>query len=89
MKRIIRLIRKANRAKRVKDLAQTKFDTVVYSCANVSRSNNSLSFVISRTGAFGVPKIEPIQRPDVVILSESNDCVVIKDGKIYELKTWS
>lgn len=89
MKRVVKLIRKASRAKRIPDMAKAKFDTIVYSCANVSKVNNSLSYIIRRSGAFGVPVIEPIQRPDVVILSESADCVVVKDGKIYELKTWS
>ena len=88
MKRVIRMIGKNARAKRVADLAKNKFDTAVFSCANVSRINNSLAFIIRRSGAFGVPVIEPIQRPDVVVMTETTNAVVVKDGKIFELKTW-
>lgn len=84
MKRIIKLIR----AKRISDFAKSEYDAAIFSCANVSRINNSLSFVICKIGAFGFPSVEPIQRPAVLSIAENNHCVVIKDGNIFELKTW-
>lgn len=75
------------RAMRISNFEHTKFDTVVFSCANLSRVNNSLAFVIRRSGAFGVPVVESIPRPDVVEIAETDNCVIVKDGKTYELKS--
>ena len=76
------------RARRVTDIGKAKYDCAVYSCANVSRINNLLAFQVRRDGPFGDPVIKQIPRPDIVVLGETSDCVVIKDGRIYELKTW-
>ena len=88
MKRLFEILRMTRRAMRISDFAHTKFDTVVFSCANLSRVNNSLAFVVRRSGVFGVPVVESIPRPDVVALKETDDCVIVKDGKTYELKAW-
>ena len=84
MKQII----KAYRAKRILGIANAQYDAVVCSCANVSRVNHALAFVVRRSGAFGFPSVEPIPRPDVVLVEENKQYVVVKDGKIFELKTW-
>lgn len=74
------------RAVNIRANAGRYFDGVVHNCCRVSASNHKLAFVVRRTGVFGGPVIELIDRPDNVQLSEYDDCVVIKDGKVYELK---
>lgn len=77
---------KANRrAKKITDLARTAFWSAVYACQTVSHFNTGLSFIIRRVGAFGFPEIEIIPRPADVMLHESVDCIVVKDGYYYEL----
>lgn len=34
---------------------------------------------------FGYPRLEQIDRPSNVRLSELDDCVIVKDGYVYEL----
>ena len=88
MKQAIKTISTLIRARRVTDIGKAKYDCAVVGCADVSRINNSLAFKVRRDGPFGNPVIEQIPRPDRVVLGETSDCVVIKDGRIYELITW-
>ena len=74
------------RAKRVKDDTALRFDGIVHNCCGVSGNNHQLAFIIHREGVFGYPRVEQIQRPQDVTLSESDNCVVVKDGYAYELR---
>lgn len=62
------------------------FDGIVHNCCRVSANNNDLAFAIHRVGVFGGPVIEQIARPENVSLSETDDCVIVKDGQVYQLK---
>lgn len=73
---------------RISRIARDSFNRAAYSCANVSRVNRSLAFVIDRITAFDFPEIQQIKRPDNVVITEKSNCVVVKDGSIYELTTW-
>lgn len=85
MKRIMNRTKANRRAKKITDLARTAFWSAVYACQTVSHFNTGLSFIIRRVGAFGFPEIEIIPRPADVMLHESVDCIVVKDGYYYEL----
>lgn len=85
MKTICSKIRSSIRARRIKISAEEHYNTAVYSCARVSRTNNNLCFIIRRAGVFGGPLIEPIKRPEIVVVTENDNCIIIKDGSIYEL----
>lgn len=61
------------------------FDGVVHNCCKVSSNNHQLAFVIHRS-VKGYPRVESLRRPDIVQLSETDDCVIVKDGYMYELK---
>ena len=82
MKRIIAFYR----GKSIKSNSGRYFDGIVHNCCKVSAANNDLAFAIHRVGVFGGPVIEQIPRPDVVQLSEEDDCVIVKDGYVYYLK---
>lgn len=86
MRKLIRLIRTMIRAKRIADKARIYFDAAVDDCASISRTNHSLSFMVERIGPFGSPLVSVIERPDIVCISEIDDCIIIKDGTFYELK---
>lgn len=64
--------------------AAAKFAGVVHNCCNVSANNHSISFAVRRS-VFGFPMLEKIDRPQAVQLSEHDDCVIVKDGYVYEL----
>lgn len=61
------------------------FDGIVHNCCRVSGNNHQLAFVIHRS-VKGYPRVESLRRPDIVQLSETDDCVIVKDGYVYELK---
>lgn len=65
--------------------AEASFAGAVHNCCRVSANNHSLAFAIHRS-VKGYPRIEQIKRPDEVALCESDDCVVVKDGYMFELK---
>jgi len=73
------------RAKCAKADAQRFYEATAYHLAKASRINHDLSYVVHKVGIFGGPHIEPINRPEDVMLHEKADCVVIKDGFIYRL----
>jgi hypothetical protein len=64
--------------------ASFKFTGVVHNCCNVSANNHDLAFVIRRS-VLGYPMVEQIARPRNVSLSETDNCVIVKDGYVYEL----
>ena len=74
------------RAKRIADKARIYFDSAVYNCASISRMNHSLCFMVERIGPFGSPAITLIERPDVVCITEYDNCIILKDGIVCELK---
>ena len=74
------------RAKALKANAGRYYDAMVHNCARVSANNGDLAFAVHRRGVFGGPVVEQIQRPGTVQLSESDDCVIVKDGNVYELR---
>lgn len=61
------------------------FDGAVHNCCKVSSNNHQLAFVIHRS-VKGYPRVESLRRPDIVQLSERDDCVIVKDGYVYELR---
>ena len=66
--------------------ADAYFDGMVHHCSRVSANNNSLAYIVHRTGVFHAPKVEQIRRPDVVVMSENDSHVIVKDGYSYELR---
>ena len=62
------------------------YESIVRHCCRVTRANNDLSFVVHRSGVFGGPVVEQIHKPNVVELSDNDNCVIVKDGYVYELK---
>lgn len=78
-------IRAIWRLRRIKAEVPGIFDGAVHNCAKVSALNHSLAFVIQKVGVFGGPKVEQIKRPVAVSLSETDACVIVKDGCAYEL----
>lgn len=75
-----------NRAWQIRKNAELYYDSMVRHCAKLSRHDHSFAFIVHRVGAFGGPDIDQIERPKTVELTETDNCVVIKDGLVYELK---
>lgn len=73
------------RAWRISKEVESYFAGTVHNCARVSAVNNALSFVVFRVGVFGGPVVQLIDRPARVALAEDDRCVIVKDGKVYEL----
>lgn len=84
---IMEMIRKCFTRQRMSILrkeVEAKFTGVVHNCCNVSANNHDLAFVIRRS-VLGYPMVEQIARPRNVSLSETDNCVIVKDGYVYEL----
>ena len=73
------------RAKAIKREAELYFHAQVHHCCRVSANNHDIAYLIDRVGIFNGPKVELITRPNEVILSEFEDCVIVKDGYVYEM----
>ena len=73
------------RLRHIKDVAPRLFDGAVHHCARLSALNRSLAFVVIRVKPFGGPKVERIDRPRVISLSETDECIVVRDGHVFEL----
>ena len=73
------------RAKAIKREAEMYFHAQVHHCCRVSANNHDIAYLIDRVGIFNGPKVELITRPNEVILSEFEDCVIVKDGYVYEM----
>ena len=85
MKWLIRALKARRRAGRVAGKTRDAFSQAVYGCQLVSYYNNGIAFIVRRVGAFGRPEICEIERPDDVIISETDGYVVVRDGFIYEM----
>lgn len=72
------------RAKMRKREIEYCFAGIVHNCCKVSANNHELAYVVHRS-VQGYPRVESITRPDVVQISETDDCVIVKDGYVYEL----
>ena len=85
-RRIYRATLVRMRAVRMKSEVNAYYYGTVHNCARVSAVNKSLSFAVHRVGIFGGPVVEQITRPECVSLSETDRCVIVKDGYVYELR---
>ncbi len=85
MKQVTNRLLAYYRAWRISKEVENYFAGVVHNCTRVSAANNILSFAIFRVGAFGGPVVKLIDRPARVVLAEDDRCVIVKDGKVYEL----
>ena len=74
------------RARKITAEARSLYYGAVHNCRMMSTFNKDFAFIVKRKGVFGGPVIEQIPRPGNVQLSELDNCVVIKDGKVYELR---
>lgn len=72
------------RAKMRKREIEYCFVGIVHNCCKVSANNHNLSYVVYKS-VQGYPRVESIDRPEVVELSELDNCVIVKDGYVYEL----
>lgn len=85
MRTILRKIEVAYRANNIARKAASKYDEIVGACAKVSEAHRGLSFNVHKIKPFNWPRVEQIDKPKVVVLSEGVNFVTIKDGKIYKL----
>ena len=61
------------------------FVDTVKACRLLSSDDDPYIYIIHREGVFGGPVVHKELKPDIVTLSESDKCVVVKDGYSYEL----
>ena len=80
-----RRIALAYRAGRIRAESARYFAGVVHNCARVSANNKSIAFVVHHAGIFGGPRAQQIDKPREVALSEFDNCVVVREGYVYEL----
>lgn len=80
----IRRIRQNKREEYLRAEAKRAFNGVIHNCCKVSANNHKVAYAIYRS-VFGFPRVEQIERPKNVDLSEKDDCVIVKDGYVYEL----
>lgn len=85
MMSILHKIEAAYRANNIARKAAVKYEDVVRVCAEVSDVHKGLAFNIHKVAPFNWPRVEQIDKPKVVILSEGIDYVTVKDGRIYKL----
>lgn len=75
----------AYRANNIARKAAIRFEDVVKVCAKVSDVHRGLAFNVHKVAPFNWPRVEQIDKPKVVILSENVNFVTVKDGRIYKL----
>ena len=85
MMTIFRKIEVAYRANNIARKAADRYDEVVKACAKVSEAHRGLSFNVHRITPFNWPRVEQIDKPKIVSLSENGNFVTVKDGKVYKL----
>lgn len=85
MKRFIKSAYILQRARALIKAGQSNFNRAVYGCANVSRFNPDMCFVVERSEPFGSPVIRWIERPKEVVIYERLNGVIVKDGIVYEM----
>lgn len=73
------------RANNITRKASVKYEDVVKVCAKVSDVHRGLAFNVHKTTPFNWPRVEQIDKPKAVILSEGVNFVTVKDGKVYKL----
>ena len=83
--RLIHLRKAARRAERIRNEASLYYNGMLHNLCKISSYDKSLSFVVRRVGIFRGPKVERIERPVCVALCETDDCVIVKDGNVYQL----
>ena len=64
--------------------AERLFNATVYHCARVSRANPSIAFEI-KYGELGDGNPKIIDRPDVVVLQEDEEKVIVRDGIVWSM----
>ena len=64
--------------------AERLFNATVYHCARVSRANPSIAFEI-KYGELGTDNPKIIDRPDVVVLQEDEEKVIVRDGIVWSI----
>ena len=80
----IKKVRNRKKLEYLKAEVRRKFDGVVHNCCKVSANNHKIAFVIYRS-VLGYPMLEQIDWRDNVVLSDKDNCVIVKDGYVYEL----
>lgn len=75
----------AYRANSIARKAAIRFEDVVKVCAKVSDVHRGLAFNVHKVAPFNWPRVEQIDKPKVVILSENVNFVTVKEGRIYKL----
>lgn len=85
MRTILRKIEVAYRANNIARKAASKYDEVVGACAKVSDVHRGLAFNVYKITPFNWPRVEQIDKPKIVSLSENGNFVTVKDGKVYKL----
>lgn len=75
----------ASRLSILRKEADSYFMAQAEHCCRVSANNHRIAFRIERS-VCGYPMVEIIERPETVVLTELDNCVIIKDGFMYELK---
>lgn len=75
----------AYRANNIARKAAIRFEDVVKVCAKVSDVHRGLAFNVHKVAPFDWPRVEQIDKPKVVILSENVNFVTVKEGRIYKL----
>ena len=69
----------------IKIKTRDNFIDTVKACRKLSSEEDPFIYVIHREGVFGGPVVEKAEKPRDVTISESQKCVVVKDGFAYEL----
>lgn len=64
--------------------AERLFNATVYHCARVSRANPSIAFEI-KYSELGTDNPKIIDRPDVVVLQEDEEKVIVRDGIVWSM----
>ena len=85
MMALLHKIEVAYRANNIARKAASKYDEIVGACAKVSEAHRGLSFNVHKIKPFNWPRVEQIDKPKIVSLSESGNFVTVKDGKVYKL----
>lgn len=81
---MIRKIIEKWRSDNAKADAERLFNATIYHCARVSRANPSIAFEI-KAGELGDGNPMIIDRPDVVVLREDEDKVIVRDGIVWSI----
>lgn len=84
---IMDVFKKSRERRRIDDLrdeCKKVFNGMVHKCCGITRNNPQITYVIHRS-VLGYPRVELEERLNDVTLHESDDCVIVQDGYVYEL----